>query len=178
MGGLALTCDISGGIGLIIGSHRTLTCAFRPSIPGPIEFYAGNLTKHGIDIGVTAGGVMVWAVYAPTNQPLGALAGRYAGAGAEATFVAGVGTNVLIGGSNQTIELQPVWLQGQAGLNVAAGVVRIELRWVRWGALATAETGHQAACAGQAAQPQLDGPQDAGRGRQGSHAQATERPSS
>jgi hypothetical protein len=136
-----LTCDISGGIGLIIGSHRTLTCAFRPSIPGPIEFYAGNLTKHGIDIGVTAGGVIVWPVYAPTNQPLGALAGSYAGAGAKATFVAGVGTNVLIGGSNQTIELQPVSLQGQAGLNGAAGVVGIELRWVRWGALATAETG-------------------------------------
>jgi hypothetical protein len=137
----SLTCDISGGIGLIIGSQRTLTCAFRPSPPGPVEFYAGNLTKLGIDIGVTAGGVMVWAVYAPTNQPVGALAGSYGGASAEATVIAGVGANVLIGGSNQTIELQPVSLQGQAGLNVAAGIAGIELRWVRWGSLARAETG-------------------------------------
>ena len=61
--------------------------------------------------------------------------------GAEATVVAGVGANVLIGGSNQTIELQPVSLQGQAGLNVAAGITGIELRWVRWGVLARDETG-------------------------------------
>ena len=84
---------------------------------------------------------MVWAVYAPTNQPLGALAGSYAGVSAEATVVAGVGANVVIGGSNQTIELQPVSLQGQAELNVAAGIAGIELRWVRWGGLARAETG-------------------------------------
>jgi hypothetical protein len=78
----------------------------------------------------------VWAVYAPTNQPAGALAGSYGGASAEATVVAGVGANVLIGGSNQTIELQPVSLQGQAGLNVAAGITGLELRWVRWDVLA------------------------------------------
>jgi hypothetical protein len=74
---------------------------------------------------------MVWLVYAPTNRPAGALAGNYGGATAEATVVAGVGANVLIGGSNRTVELQPVALQGQAGLNVAAGVAGIDLRWVR-----------------------------------------------
>jgi len=126
-----LTCDISGGIGLIIGSQRTLNCSFTPSVPGPIEFYAGTLTKLGVDLGVTSGGVMVWVVYAPTSRPAGALSGSYGGASAEATVVAGVGANVLVGGSNRTIELQPVSLQGQAGLNVAAGVAGIELRWVR-----------------------------------------------
>jgi uncharacterized protein DUF992 len=126
-----LTCDISGGIGFIIGSQRTLNCSFTPSIPGPIEFYAGTLTKLGVDIGVTTGGVMVWVVYAPTSRPAGALAGSYGGATAEATVGAGVGANVLIGGSNRTVELQPVSLQGQTGLNVAAGVAGIDLRWVR-----------------------------------------------
>ncbi len=48
-----LTCDISGGIGLIFGSQRTLNCTFAPSVPGPVEFYAGTLTKLGVDIGVT-----------------------------------------------------------------------------------------------------------------------------
>ena len=138
----SLTCDISGGIGLIIVSQQTLTCAFRPSLPGPVEFYAGNLTKLGLDIGVTAAGVMVWAVYAPTNQPAGALTGSYAGASAEATVGAGVGANVLIGGSAQTIELQPVSLQGQAGLNVAAGIASIELHWVRWGVSLKTADGH------------------------------------
>jgi hypothetical protein len=126
-----LTCDISGGIGLIFGSQRTLNCTFAPSVPGPPEFYAGTLTKLGVDIGVTAGGAMVWLVYAPTSRPAGALSGSYGGATAEATVVAGVGANVLIGGSNRTVELQPVSLQGQAGLNVAAGVAGIDLRWVR-----------------------------------------------
>ena len=61
----------------------------------------------------------------------GALAGSYGGASAEASVVAGVGANVLVGGSNRTIELQPLSVQGQIGLNVAAGVAGIELRWVR-----------------------------------------------
>jgi hypothetical protein len=126
-----LTCDISGGIGLIIGSQRELNCSFTPSTPGPVEFYAGVLSKLGVDIGFTAGGVMVWVVYAPTSRRGGALAGSYAGASAEATLGAGIGANVLVGGSNRTVELQPVSLQSQAGLNVAAGVAGIELRWVR-----------------------------------------------
>jgi hypothetical protein len=126
-----LTCDISGGVGFIIGSQRSLNCSFTPSVPGPIEFYAGSLTKVGVDIGVTTGGVMVWGVYAPTSRPAGALAGSYGGATAEATVVAGLGANVLVGGSNRTVALQPLSLQGQTGLNVAAGVAGIELRWVR-----------------------------------------------
>ena len=126
-----LACDISGGIGFIIGSQRTLNCSFAPALPGPVEFYIGTLTKLGVDIGATSGGSMVWVVYAPTSRPAGALAGSYGGASAEASVVAGVGANVLIGGSNRTVELQPVSLQGQAGLNFAAGVAGIDLRWVR-----------------------------------------------
>jgi hypothetical protein len=126
-----LTCDISGGIGLIFGSQRTLNCSFSPSVPGPVEFYAGTLTKLGVDLGVTSGGIMVWLVYAPTSRPAGALSGSYGGASAEASVGAGVGANVLVGGSNRTVELQPVSLQGQTGLNVAAGVAGIDLRWVR-----------------------------------------------
>jgi hypothetical protein len=126
-----LTCDISGGIGFIIGSQKTLNCSFVPALPGPPEFYAGVLSKFGIDLGATTGGVMVWSVYAPTSRSAGALAGSYGGASAEASVVAGVGANVLVGGSNRTIELQPLSVQGQIGLNVAAGVAGIELRWVR-----------------------------------------------
>ena len=126
-----LTCDLSGGIGLIFGSQRTLNCTFMPSAQGAAEFYAGTLTKLGVDVGVTTGGVLVWGVYAPTSRPAGALSGSYGGATAEASLGAGAGANVLVGGSNRTIELQPVSLQGQAGVNVAAGVAGIDLRWVR-----------------------------------------------
>jgi hypothetical protein len=126
-----LTCDISGGIGLLIGSQRTLNCTFMPSVPGPIEYYAGTLTKLGVDVGITGGGVMIWLVFAPTNRPIGALSGTYGGAAAEASVGAGVGANVLVGGSNRTVQLQPVSLEGQTGLNVAAGVAGIDLRWVK-----------------------------------------------
>jgi Protein of unknown function (DUF992) len=126
-----LTCDISGGIGLVLGSQRTLNCTFMPSTPGPVEHYTGTLTKIGVDIGITSGGAMIWLVYAPTSRPTGALAGSYGGASAEASVGAGVGANVLVGGSNRTVELQPVSVQGQTGLNVAAGVAGIDLRWVR-----------------------------------------------
>jgi len=126
-----LTCDISAGIGLIITSKKQLTCMFTPSRPGPREVYIGSITKFGLDLGATAGGEMVWAVYAPTNRRFGALAGHYAGATAEATVGAGVGANVLVGGSNRTVTLQPVSVQGQAGLNVAAGVAEMDLRPAR-----------------------------------------------
>jgi Protein of unknown function (DUF992) len=126
-----LTCDISAGIGLIITSKKQLTCMFTPSRPGPREVYTGSITKFGLDLGATAGGEMVWAVYAPTNRRFGALAGHYAGATAEATVGAGVGANVLVGGSNRTVTLQPVSVQGQAGLNVAAGVAEMDLRPAR-----------------------------------------------
>jgi hypothetical protein len=126
-----LACDISGGVGFIFGSQRTLDCTFTPSVGGSAEFYAGTLTKLGIDIGLTDRGAMVWLVYAPTSRSAGALAGSYGGATAEATVGAGVGANVLVGGSNRTVALQPVSLQGQSGLNLAAGVAGIDLRWVR-----------------------------------------------
>ena len=127
----SLTCDVSAGVGFIIGSQRNVRCTFQPSGPGPIEYYSGTISKLGVDIGVTAGGVMVWLVFAPTNRPVGALAGTYVGGAAEASLGAGLGANALIGGSNRTVALQPLSMQGQAGINIAAGVAGLDLRFVR-----------------------------------------------
>src|SRR5674476_898438 len=127
----SLTCDISAGIGLIITSKKELTCMFTPSKPGPREVYTGSITKFGLDLGATAGGEMVWSVFAPTNRRFGALAGHYGGASAEATVGAGVGANVLVGGSDRTVTLQPVSVTGQTGLNLAVGVAGLELRPAR-----------------------------------------------
>jgi len=104
---------------------------FTPSQPGPREVYVGGINKFGLDIGATAGGEMVWAVYAPTTRRFGALAGNYSGATAEATVGAGLGANVLVGGSDRTVALQPLSVQGQAGLNVAAGVAELTLHPAR-----------------------------------------------
>jgi hypothetical protein len=126
-----LTCDISGGIGMIIGSQKEVTCMFTPTARGSREVYVGTISKFGLDVGATAGGEMVWAVYAPTDRRFGALAGDYAGASGEATVGAGLGANVLVGGSNRTVALQPVSVQGQAGLNLAVGVANLSLRPAR-----------------------------------------------
>ncbi|MGC1695832.1 MAG: DUF992 domain-containing protein [Pseudolabrys sp.] len=126
-----LTCDISGGLGLIITSRKDLTCMFTPSQPGSREVYVGSINKFGLDLGATTGGEMVWSVFAPSTRRFGALAGHYGGASAEATVGAGLGANVLVGGSDRTVTLQPVSVQGQAGLNVAAGVAEMNLRPAR-----------------------------------------------
>ena len=127
----SLTCDISAGFGVIIGSRRSVNCTFAPAQPGPVEVYSGTITKVGLDIGATSGGVMMWLVYAPASRPNGALEGTYAGAAAEATIAVGLGANVLVGGSNRSIALQPVSVQGQTGLNVAVGVAELAMTFVR-----------------------------------------------
>ena len=126
-----LNCDVSGGIGFVVGSQRQVNCLFTPSYPAPPEQYVGTITKLGLDIGFTTGGQLVWSVLQSTTRRRGVLAGSYAGASAEATVVAGLGANVLVGGSNRTVALQPVSVQGQTGLNVAAGVAEIDLQFVR-----------------------------------------------
>ena len=107
-----LTCDVSAGIGFIIGSHKTVSCSFVPEGSGRREDYDGDITKLGLDIGVTQGGVMIWAVFTNTVADPGFLAGDYYGATGEVTIAAGLGANVLVGGSNRTVALQPISVSG------------------------------------------------------------------
>jgi uncharacterized protein DUF992 len=124
-----LTCDVSAGIGFIIGSSKSVTCAFSPDQPGPAEQYTGAISKFGIDLGATAAGIMVWAVFTETStHGPGFLSGEYVGASAEATVAAGLGANVLVGGNRRTVALQPLSVTGQVGLNFAIGVANLRLQ--------------------------------------------------
>jgi hypothetical protein len=127
----ALTCSMSASIGFIIGSQKNVNCVFRGQPGEPEEAYTGTMTTIGLDIGITTGGVIVWTVFADTNRYAGMLAGKYGGATAEVSVAAGLGANVLVGGSNRTVALQPVSLQGQIGLDVAAGIGELELHPAR-----------------------------------------------
>src|SRR5271169_1758423 len=62
-----LTCRTSASLGLIIGSHQKLACRFTPDGSGVPEDYAGHINRLGLDLGIRAGGIMAWAVIAPTN---------------------------------------------------------------------------------------------------------------
>ena len=124
----SLSCTVEGGVGLLIGSSKDVTCVFRSAKGKRRETYTGNISKLGIDIGITGKSYIRWIVFAPGDVKRGAIAGTYAGGSAEATLGVGLGANVLIGGFKKSIALQPLSLQGQTGLNVAAGVTRLKLR--------------------------------------------------
>jgi Protein of unknown function (DUF992) len=122
-----MTCDMASGFGYILGSSRDLHCTFSPAA-GPVEHYAGTISKFGLDIGYVQNAAIVWTVVAPTVAlPPGSLAGTYGGATASVTVGVGVGANVLVGGSNDTISLQPVSIEGGTGLNVAGGLAAMSL---------------------------------------------------
>jgi hypothetical protein len=124
-----LNCELAPSIGFIVGSHQPMRCRYTPDGPFPPEFYEGVINTIGLDIGFTSGGVMTWAVVAPTvGPPRGGLAGVYVGASGNVTAGVGVGANVLFGGSGRSIALQPLSVQGQTGLDLTLGVSGLELR--------------------------------------------------
>jgi Protein of unknown function (DUF992) len=124
----SLRCEVSGGLGLIIASSKDMECRFT-SAAGYTEHYYGTIRKFGLDIGATNAGILGWDVLAPTLGPRRhALAGDYAGVDASATVGAGLGANVLVGGLNRSFALQPLSIETQTGLALAAGVASLTLR--------------------------------------------------
>jgi hypothetical protein len=120
-----MTCDTASSFGYVLGSSRDLNCTFVPESGIP-EHYAGTISKFGVDIGYVQSAVIVWTVVAPTVAlPPGSLTGTYGGATASVTV--GVGANVRVGGSNHTVSLQPVSIEGGTGLNVAGGFASLSL---------------------------------------------------
>ena len=125
-----LDCTVAGGMGLIIGSSKGLTCTFKKT-SGAREHYSGSVNKFGLDIGVTKKAKISWIVLAPSGKNVkGALEGSYVGVSAEVTVGGGVGANLLVGGFEESITLQPLSVQVQEGLNVAAGIGSMNLKYV------------------------------------------------
>ena len=122
-----LACSVSAGVGFIVASQRNVSCNFQPD-GGPPEAYVGTMTIIGLDVGFTTGSAIVWGVFAGTNRYVGMLTGTYAGGTAQATAGLGVGANALVGGSNNSVALQPLSVQGQVGLNAAAGIGALTIR--------------------------------------------------
>lgn len=124
-----LSCHVASGFGIIFGSSRELNCTYTP-VKGEPEEYRGEINKFGADIGYLHSGVILWEVLAPANTQVGALAGHYAGGTAGATVGLGVGVHALAGGMHGSIALQPISIEGNNGLNVAAGVATMNLEFV------------------------------------------------
>jgi hypothetical protein len=123
-----LSCDGGPHVSFVVGSNTTLNCTFE-SNGRPPEPYVATINRVGLDLGFTQATGLAWAVYAPTNRiGPGDLSGHFGGLGANAAVGVGIGANVLVGGSNNAFSLQPLSLQGQTGLSVAAGVMDVDLR--------------------------------------------------
>jgi hypothetical protein len=126
-----LECRGGASIGLVVGSSSMLTCVYR----GDDRFqdhYVGVIRKIGLDLGITQEVNLTWAVFAPTGRiGPGDLLGNYAGVSGSASVGVGLGANALVGGSNNSVALQPLSVQGQVGFNVQAGLQGFELRSAR-----------------------------------------------
>lgn len=130
-----LSCHVAAGWGFIFGSSRSLHCTFTSALSGhpPTEEYSGSISKFGADIGYLNSAVILWTVLAPAHSvshKTGLLAGHYGGATGSATLGLGAGAHVLVGGFDSSIALQPISIEGNTGLNVAAGVAFMNLKYV------------------------------------------------
>ncbi len=123
-----LECRGGASIGFVVGSVTNLGCVLRAE-GMPEDRYVATIRKVGVDLGITQETALAWGVYAPVARlGPGDLAGDYAGAQGSVSVGVGLGGNVLVGGSANSIALQPLSVQGQVGLNVAAGLESLELR--------------------------------------------------
>ena len=123
-----LRCALNPSIGFVIFGHQSMECKFQP-VSGPVQAYDGAINTVGIDLGISGGGRFAWAVFGSAGgMPNGALAGEYVGASGDIGLGVGVGANVLVGGSNCSVALQPVSLEGSMAVNAVAGLSQLKLR--------------------------------------------------
>ena len=125
-----LTCNEASGWGLVFGSSHEIHCTLN-SDGHIVARYRGHIDKFGVDVGYQSGGVLVWAVVAPTSgaNP-GSLNGRYAGLTAGAAVGGGAAANAQVGGLDRSIALQPLSVEGMNGVNLAAGIGAMTLKYV------------------------------------------------
>jgi hypothetical protein len=125
-----LSCTSPGGIGYLVGSKKSYSCRFTRTNGAPTEYYRGSITNIGLDVGITGKTVLVWAVAASADDAgrPGVLSGNYAGLAVDGSIGVGGGGKALIGGWRNSVTLQPLSAQAQAGLNIAIGVSGLKLR--------------------------------------------------
>ncbi|MDB5655360.1 MAG: hypothetical protein JWQ94_2973 [Tardiphaga sp.] len=122
-----IECTGGQNVSFVVGSTASLNCVFQ-SEGGRAEAYVATIKRFGLDLGFTQNTTVQWAAFAPsTRVPRGALAGTYGGVGSNASVGVGFGGNFLLGGNGNQYSLQPISVQGQTGLNVAAGIVSLDL---------------------------------------------------
>jgi hypothetical protein len=125
-----LSCNQAAGWGYIIGGSYKLRCTYSTKDGHRTEYYNGKISNFGADIGYLKSAVVLWAVASGTKDlKPGALSGSYGGVQGSIALGMGGGVNVLVGGFEKSITLQPISVEGQKGLNVAAGIGAMTLNF-------------------------------------------------
>jgi hypothetical protein len=128
-----LQCHGGQNVGFVVGSVTSLECVFQSEGRRP-EPYVATVKRIGLDLGITEQTQFSWAVNSPDGRlGYGGLGGSYGGVGANASVGVGFGGNFLVGGPANAYALQPISVQGQTGLNVAAGIAGLDLQPVAYG---------------------------------------------
>lgn len=124
-----LDCKVAPNVSFVVGSHRTAGCIFYPANKRQMHRYRADLGRVGVDLNISQGGHFIWAVHAHNRRLYpGDLRGTYTGASGNIALGLGLGANVLVGGSNNTVALQPVSGEGNVGVGISLGVGQIVLR--------------------------------------------------
>lgn len=124
-----LECKVAPNVSFVVGSVRTAGCTFYPVNSRRLHRYRADIGRIGLDLNISAGGTLVWAVHAHNKRLYpGDLRGTYTGASANIALGLGVGGNVLVGGSRNTVALQPLSGEGNVGVGLSLGVGQLHLR--------------------------------------------------
>ncbi len=125
-----LACHSPQSQGFFLISARNYDCTFTP-VAGARQHYRATIYRAGAEAGVNSNVTLVWAVFALTGRSgPGELAGAYGGASAGAAVGLGLRANALFGGFYNSFALQPVSVEGEAGLNVVASITGLALQEV------------------------------------------------
>lgn len=124
-----LTCKMDGMKNDIVYTKEEFACVFTPT-SGETQTYTAVLKEVGVNLSFTKENTLVWGVLAPSDNLSSpeVLKGTYVGAGGTVEVGGGVGANILVGGGENSITLQPISVQGLVGAGASLDVSALEIR--------------------------------------------------
>lgn len=125
----ALTCNIAGGTGYILGSSKSMDCVLLGKDGVSAAQYSGTINKAGVDIGYTKAMHTIWRVYSlGSDRAPNQIGGTYVGE--QGTVAAGgqAGGNWIYGGPNAEIGMVASGIVKDAGYNLAMGIAEMTIK--------------------------------------------------